>query len=189
MMALELEREMLSQPVRALQYMLNRLSLVYEELPPLLDNGMFDERTLESVLRIQKRFALPMTGIVDRRTWDLIRQEWDRAERVRIRPPRSVRAFPGDGRQAQPGEWKEYMMLPQTMFQSLERYFNGIQPVRANGLHGEGSVQNVRWLQQRAGLEPTGVLDQKTWDALSRLYEVFIIPEGVMTDEDLPTWG
>lgn len=189
MMRLELEREMLSQPVRALQYMLNRLSLVYEELPAVLDNGMFDERTLESVLRFQQRFAQPVTGVVDRRTWEALRQEWDRVERERVESPRPVRAFPGNGRRTQPGEWKEYMMLPQAMFGSLSRYFNGILPAPANGLHGEASAHNVRWLQRAAGLEPTGVLDQKTWDALSRLYEVFIIPEGVMADEGLPTWG
>ena len=36
---------------------------------------------------------------------------------------------------------------------------------------------NVRWLQERAGLPVTGVMDQATWDALARLYELFVVKD------------
>jgi ribokinase len=65
----------------------------------------------------------------------------------------------------------------------------GIRPSDQTGLHDENSVENVRWLQRRAGLNPTGIMDQPTWNALSRLYETFVIPEGVLPDEMFPTWG
>ena len=41
----ELERELLAQPVRSLQYMLRRLSLQYPFLPEIVADGVFGERT------------------------------------------------------------------------------------------------------------------------------------------------
>ena len=188
MMRLELERELLAQPVRALQYMLSRLGMIYDFLPLVTENGVFDELTLEAVMRFQKEFLPRVTGIVDRQTWEEIQRHWEKAEE-RLEGPRPVRAFPGNGRQAKPGEWKEYMALPQTMFRSLEHYFNGIVPAQTDGRHGEESTENVRWLQRAAGLPPTGVMDQPTWNVLSRLYETFVIPEGVLPEGLFPAWG
>ena len=188
MMRMELERELLARPVRALQYMLGRLALVYDFMPTVAESGVFDENTLEAVMRFQREFAPPVTGVVDRRTWQAIHNKYEQAQE-KLDPPRSVRAFPGNGRQAAPGEWKEYMALPQTMFRSLSHYFEGIEPAQTDGRHAEESVRNVRWLQQAAGLNPTGIMDQPTWNALSRLYETFVIPEGVLGEEVFPAWG
>lgn len=188
MMRMELERELLSQPVRALQHMLMRLSLVYDFLPTVAESGKFDENTLEAVMRFQRELAPPVTGVVDKKTWQQIFAQWEKAE-AKLEQPRAVRAFPGNGRRADPGEWKEYMALPQTMFRSLEHYFEGIIPAQTDGRHGEESVENVRWLQKAAGLDPTGIMDQPTWNALSRLYETFVVPEGVLPEELFPAWG
>ena len=188
MMRREMERELLSRPVRALQYMLNQLSLVYDFMPTVGTSGMFDENTLEAVMTFQREFSPPVTGVVDRRTWQAIQKKWEEAE-AKLEEPRPVRAYPGNGRQTEPGEWKEYMALPQTMFQSLAHYFNGIGPSNKDGMHDKASADNVRWLQRAAGLKPNGTLDQPTWNMLSRLYETFVIPEGVLPDEMFPSWG
>ena len=42
MMRMELEREVLAQPVKALQHMLMRLSQVYDVLPTVAESGIFD---------------------------------------------------------------------------------------------------------------------------------------------------
>ena len=56
MMRMELERELLSRPVWALQYMLGRLALVYDFMPTVAESGVFDENTLEAVMRFQREF-------------------------------------------------------------------------------------------------------------------------------------
>ena len=165
----ELERELLAQPVRSLQYMLRRLSLQYPFLPEIVADGVFGERTLEAVMLFQRELAPPVTGVVDGRTWDAIRREWMALERE-VAPPRSLRIFPGEGAQMLPGGEEEYMVLPQTMFQLLRQRLED----EANGQHGDASVQNTLWLQNLAQLEETGVMDRATWDMLSRLYELFI---------------
>ena len=123
----------------------------------------------------QREFTLPVTGVVDYQTWQMIRSKWEEAER-KLQEPRAVRAFPGNGRQAEQGEYALYMVVPQTMFRVLSNFINGIANAPEDGQHEELSIENVRWLQEKAGLPVTGVLDQPTWDALSRLYEVMVLP-------------
>ena len=169
----QLEEEMRSNPVRSLQYMLRRLSGRYNFLPPLAVDGAFGERTLEAVMRFQREFSLPVTGVVDLPTWNAIRDAWVALERESA-PPRTLRIFPGEGYQVSPGMSGSAMVLPQAMFQLLRERLEGIAQGESDGQHGEVSVQNTLWLQNLAQLEQTGVMDQPTWDMLSRLYELFI---------------
>ena len=96
----QLEEEMLSNPVRSLQYMLRRLSSKYPFLPQLAVDGVFGERTLEAVMLFQRELAPPVTGVVDQRTWNAIRDAWIDLERETA-PPRTLRIFPGEGYQVQ----------------------------------------------------------------------------------------
>lgn len=183
-----LERELLSRPVSSLQYMLRQLSRAYPFLPELVVDGVFGRRTLEAVMLFQREFHLPVTGVVDRETWNAIRDRWVALEREKGRS-RSTRLFPSEGIRVEAGDDREYMILPQTMFQVLGRQFEGITADRPNGVHGAESVGNARWLQHAAGLPDTGVMDRATWNALSRLYELFVVKD--LTDRPgfIGGWG
>lgn len=170
------ERELLARPVAGLQYMLGQLAQADPELTSLAVDGVFGERTLEAVLRFQKKAGLPMTGRADPATWEALRAQWQTLE-GRTGPARPVRLFPGEGTQVEQGGVREYLILPQTMFRVLARQFMGIADVPADGVHSQASADNVRWLQRAGGLPPTGTLDQPAWDILSRLYEVFVVRE------------
>ena len=183
-----LEREMLSSPVSGLQYMLRQLARVYPFLPELAVDGVFGQRTLEAVMLFQRELQPPVTGVVDRGTWEAIRDGWRRAE-ARSALPRPARMFPAGGTGVAQGEVREYMILPQTMFQVLGRRLEGIVEDAPDGEYGPASAANTRWLQRAAGLPETGVMDQAAWDMLCRLYEVFVVEER----EDRPPfaggWG
>lgn len=170
----ELERELLAQPVRGLQYMLRRLARRYPKLPELAVDGIFGEETLEAVMRLQRELELPVTGVVDQTTWNAIRDGWLELE-AEYAPPRALRAFPGEGSRVEPGEEQDFLGVPQAMFQMLSRYFTGIASHSVDAVHSPDSVGNVRWLQRASGRPETGVLDRQTWDMLSRLYEAFVV--------------
>ena len=138
----QMEEEMLSNPVRSLQYMLRRLAGKYDFLPQLALDGIFGERTLEAVMLFQRELAPPVTGVVDQRTWDAIRDAWIGLERESA-PPRTLRIFPGEGYQVQPGMSGASMILPQTMFQLLRQRLEGIAEGDTDGVHGDVSVQNT----------------------------------------------
>ena len=182
----ELERELLAQPVRGLQDMLRQLARRYARLPELAVDGIFGEQTLEAVMRLQRELQLPVTGVVDRITWNAIRDGWLELEAA-YAPPRALRAFPGEGSRVEPGEEQDFLGVPQTMFQVLGRYFTGIAPHAVDAVHSPASVENVRWLQRAAGRPETGVLDQQTWDMLSRLYEAFVVKR--LEESDSPFLG
>ena len=170
------ERELLSRPVAGLQYMLGKLAGDDPELIHVAVDGVFGERTLEAVLRFQKKAGLPMTGRADPDTWEALRARWRELE-GRAGPTRPVRVFPAEGTRVEAGTVREYLILPQTMFRVLARQFAGIADLPADGVHTAAWEDNVRWLQRAGGLPPTGTLDQPAWDALSRLYEVFVVRE------------
>lgn len=174
----ELERAMVSQPVRSLQYMLRQVSKRHHGLPELQPDGRFGERTLEAVMRFQRMMHLPVTGVVDQATWNAIRREWLDVERE-LADPRQLRAFPV-GAKAELGASEEYLLVVQAMFQALSRVLEDIQEEQLNGILDETSIDNIRWLQNHANLEETGVLDRRTWDALAQLYELFVVrsPQG-----------
>ena len=127
------------------------------------------------VLHFQKQMGLPITGVVDQDTWHALREEWLDVERE-LAHPRQLRAFPV-GERTDAGESKEYLFVVQAMFQALSRVLDEIQEEQIDGIHNGNSVENVRWLQRRAQLDETGVLDRETWDALAQLYEMFVVRE------------
>lgn len=183
-----LEREMLSRPVSSLQYMLGQLSKTYRFLPQLVPDGIFGQRTMEAVTRFQREAGLPATGVVDQATWDAIRNCWLK-QQARDSYSRASRVFPCEGIQVHEGESREYMIVPQTMFNVLSRHFEGITPCEMDGNHGPASAANVRWLQKAAGLPETGCMDQATWDALSRLYEIFVVRDTGRLPAFTGGWG
>lgn len=183
-----LEREMLAKPVSSLQYMLRQLSRTYQSLPQLVVDGVFGERTLEAVMRFQKEAGLPVTGTVDQATWDAIRNCWLR-QQAKDSYSRATRIFPSEGIQVHEGETKEYLIVPQTMFNILAKHFEGIIPCDADGCNGPASAENIRWLQKAAGLPETGCLDTSTWGALSHLYEIFVVQDTDCQPEFTGGWG
>lgn len=180
---LHLEEEMVAQPVRSLQHMMRRLSERYDFLPELQPNGRFDERTLEAVMLFQKYFMPNVTGVVDQDTWTAIRDEWLDVERE-LAWPRQLRAFPV-GEETGVGQSRQYLYVVQGMFQALSRVFEGLQEERIDGIHSGNSVENVIWLQERANLQPTGEMNRPAWDALSQLYEIFVVSDHGRVNEAL----
>lgn len=168
-----IERELLGQPVRGLQYMLRQISRRYPFIPQLTADGIFGERTLEAVMQFQKHMHPPVTGVVDRETFQAIRDLWRQVERE-LAIPRQLRGYPRGERTAA-GESRASLYLVQSMFQSLRGELEGIEPGPIDGVHSERSVENTRWLQARSGLPETGEMNARTWEMLTRLYELFVV--------------
>lgn len=70
--------------VLVIQYMLNELRILYDDIPPNAQNGKYDEATQQGVITFQRRNGLEETGLVDRITWNALtdahRRMTDRGE-------------------------------------------------------------------------------------------------------------
>ena len=82
------------EKVRQLQYMLDIMSDFIPQIPPLTIDGVYGPATRSAVLAAQRWFSLPETGVVDRRTWDEIYDQYSGIENATLR---SGESFPGSG--------------------------------------------------------------------------------------------
>ncbi|MBQ7345592.1 MAG: peptidoglycan-binding protein [Oscillospiraceae bacterium] len=73
------------EKVRHLQYMLSVLSYYIPQIPDVVVDGIYGQRTLESVLAAQRYFGLPLTGVVDAATWDEIYDQYSGIENISLR--------------------------------------------------------------------------------------------------------
>lgn len=58
----------------------------------------------------------------------------------------------------------------QLILQSLGEKYQNIPPVSPQGTFDESTRQAVIVIQQRAGLQPTGLIDFITWNRIAQLY-------------------
>ena len=165
---------MVGQPVHDLQHMLGQLSRSYESLPFLAVDGVFGEEALEAVMTFQREFCPPVTGTVDRKTWNLIVVMYREAVRRRARP-RQMCGFPDGDFQVGPGDTGDTTALIQVMFRSLGGVLDQVTQDTCDGVCGKQSVENTRWLQRCCQMEENGVMDRCCWDMLSRMYGMFIV--------------
>ena len=61
-------------PILIIQSILHSLSEKYGDVPPVKVTGEFDSDTQRAIQPFQKMCALPMTGCVDCKTWNLLAQ-------------------------------------------------------------------------------------------------------------------
>ncbi len=62
--------------VTLVQFMLGELTLAYDAFDPPPLTGVFDEDTEDAILRFQAIHALPLTGRINRNTWNRLSEEY-----------------------------------------------------------------------------------------------------------------
>ena len=166
------EIRLIGQPVRSLQTMLRELSFLYDFLPRLTPDGVFGERTLEAVMLFQREFFPPVTGRVDQATWDAIAALYLQA-RARLNGPIPCRGYPNCDFSVQPDQDSIHLYLVQSMFRALARLLDDLESAPVTGYNDPATQHNIRWIQRLDGQTQTGVLDQDSWNTISRLYTLF----------------
>lgn len=153
------------QAVIDLQRMLNQLSRRYPAIPRLVENGIFDETTLEAVMVFQRDFFPPVTGVVDENTWYAIVDAFQQ-DQLQHGVPLALRVLPNGDFSAEPGEMSAPTLIAEAIFRSL--------PSSIVNFNRSGHRENLMVLQQLAGLPENGILNRATWDFLARLYHAFV---------------
>ena len=160
-------------PIRELQAMLRTLAAVNWSLPYLTPDGRFGEATLEAVMTFQREAGLPVTGVVDRATWDAVSAAYRRASQL-LDPPKGTDLFPFPSECVEPGQSTPMLLPIQAMFCALSRFLAGVRDEAPCGILDHATEENLLWLQRRGGLPVTGRLDRETYELLSRAYETFV---------------
>lgn len=158
--------------VRILQYMLSVFAQFDESIPPIVQDGIFGQKTLEAVRTFQKIYSLPVTGVVDEDTWDLmyrlLRGTYEtvlfNSNGVNI----SVKPFPGYTLQI--GSTGDDVSSVQQYINSIASVNMRVDPVSVTGVYGRATRSSVMQIQELYGLLRTGNVNEATWDAITNGY-------------------
>lgn len=61
-----------SDAVRAIQIMLTALTVAYNDFEAIPNTGIYDQTTADAIRKFQMRNHLPVTGDVDKKTWNAL---------------------------------------------------------------------------------------------------------------------
>ena len=167
----------LGKPVRSLQTMLRLLSLELDEIPPVIPDGIFGRTTLQAVSAFQKKYRLPVTGIVNEATWQAISAAYGEAV-IRQGPAAPINVWLSPG-QLIDEEDPAHIWLLQAMLVVITSNYVNLPAVTVNGSYDASTRKAVAELQRAAGITntPSGSVDRLTWLYLTHLYRA------VTTDE------
>lgn len=158
------------EPVRNLQYFLRTISYYYNTVPAVIPDGIFSDQTREAVMGFQKTFQIPVTGVVDFVTWNKIIAVFNEVYEYKEACSRPM-AFPNDTDFfITLGDNPMCLYIIQAMLRFISMYFANFTELNISGMHDAKSVELVNQLQKLFNIEQNGVIDKKTFDMISALY-------------------
>ena len=162
--------------VRVAQYYLNVLATFNPQLqlPPL--DGQFGEETQAAVESFQSFYGLPVTGVIDRQTWEnMVRIYGNILEGL---PPN----FYGVKSKLYPGYFLSEGMANQDVA-DLQTYLSVIgdrmpqfPSLAVDGYFGPDTRDAVYTFQDAYGLPVNGAVGPVTWNEIAMLYDSLVAP-------------
>ncbi len=170
--------------VSVIQKQLNRIGRNYPAIPRISNtDGLFDAETEEAVRTFQQIFDLPPTGTVDKATWYKIKRYFTAITRLGELVTEGLTYE--DIATPYPGELKEGMSgTPIKLLQyylNILAYFNpALNTITSDGVFGTETLNAVKVFQEEYGLPQTGIVDRRTWNRLTEVYNetIRLLPEG-----------
>ena len=161
----------IEQPVRSLQSMLRVIALDHSDPAPVIPDGIYGETTVQAVSKLQRESGLPVTGITDEITWNLIVEQYEDAL-IRLDMAESIEVTLDPGEILMEGNSGPYIYLLQSMLIFLSDIHSSIQPPIHNGVYDQQTASAVRDLQKLALLPVTGETDRATWKNIARQFSL-----------------
>ena len=163
------EDPILNAPIESLQLILRALSFLYPEIPRIIPDGVYGDSTREAVCAFQRLFGYPVTGEVDYETFLNIVTAYDAAMLLLSAPASPVVLFPAN-LVIQQNQSHPHVYLMQAMMSALSPIYSELPATALTGQIDAATANNLKIIQNAAGLPCSGNLDLRTYDILSRLY-------------------
>lgn len=164
------------EKVAALQYMLATLAQFDNRIPPVTRDGIYGGNTAAAVESFQAIYGLPVTGIVDEQTWDLLYRVLKNSYDIVLFDSRELNIeterYPGTVLQI--GSTGDSVRTIQEYINTISTVNSNITPVSVTGVYGRATRSAVMQLQGDFGLIRTGNVNESTWDAIANEYKNII---------------
>ena len=139
-------------------------------------DGIWDSATRDALIKFQQTRGLPVTGTVDRATWDVLKAEYDKSV-AENSPPAMLALFPRypAGFVIEQGDKGYLAATVQHLLRELERlYYFPTAPAEPTGTYDENTAAIVREFQKRNSIPISGNVDRETWDAMAVQYNLLL---------------
>lgn len=158
--------------IRNIQRYLRQISYTDKDIssPPI--DGIFEDATRSSLLDFQRKYRLEASGVVDRRTFDKLYEEYLLSLR-RSAPPLPLNVFPRTPKDYELSFGDSYFAVSilQSILNELSVIYDGIELLEISGVYDAPTRDNVLYFQELNRIAPTGKVDKTTWDALIDAYD------------------
>ncbi|MCL2353710.1 MAG: peptidoglycan-binding protein, partial [Defluviitaleaceae bacterium] len=155
--------------VRLIQQTINRIVPCRRgQLWTITVDGNFGTETRDAIFTFQNIFGMPITGVVDRATWDRIMQEADvcgGGGETPPPPPPTTPTFPGTPiRMGDSGE--NVGVIQQSINRIVPCRRGQLWTLTVDGNFGAMTRDAIFTFQNIFGMPITGVVDRATWDRI-----------------------
>ncbi len=155
--------------VRNLQRYLRTISFYDDRITRVPTDGIYDSDTRKAVSEFQSTRGLRPTGIVDRKTFDMIFKEFSQIIEANDRS-NNINLFPSNPQnyEASLGEESSFVAIIQLILRELSIIYDNIPELEISGVYNEETEAAVKKFQKLSGLSPTGKVNLQTWNRLVR---------------------
>ena len=164
-----------SEDVALLQARLNRIAINYPAIPFVeLSDGVFSRDTERAVRVFQQVFGLEPMGVVDEDTWYRVTFVYNAVKKLAELGSEgesvSNDGFPG--RVLRVGDRGLDVLRMEYYLRRISEYLGSavVPPPTVNGIFDVDGRPSVVGFQRYYGLEPTGEIDEATWNAIVKVY-------------------
>lgn len=162
-----------AQAITNLQTYLRHLSYFDPDATIVPIDGVFGSDTEKAVREFQRTNGLVQTGTADRKTWELIFEQY-RASIASKLPPETVSLFPRvpENYILRPGDSWFLVEVVQYMLGELRISYDNFGEVERTGVYDDATVNAIKDFQRRNFLFQTGNLDRLTWNLLTQQFNI-----------------
>ncbi len=134
------------------------------------DDGIYGSRTAAAVREFQQEEGLPVTGVVDRATWDALYLAYLQVLTL-LSPPVPIQSYQSPETALVPGDQGDGVAFLQVMLRRLAQRFPEIPTETViTGIYSPTTAEAAAAIPRQSGLPVTGNTDRATWEAVTRLY-------------------
>lgn len=159
----------IGQPIRSLQTMLRVLAEHDDRFETVIPDGIYGPATMKAVSVFQRHHGLPVTGITDFTTWQMILSSFEPALSAQ-QEAQQIGIVLNPNQVIRKGERSPYIHLTQAMLQGLFDVYQSVSEPSHSGYLDECTSDSLSSFQQLCGLPMTGNLDKHTWKHLALQY-------------------
>lgn len=178
---------LVGEPVRSIQTFLRKIS-GSRDIPTVVPDGIYGSSTRRSVEAFQALYGLPETGEADFDTWNKIVEVFDEVS-AETEPPSKLVIFPEGAYVIETGDEDELLFVLQSAIKVISANVENVPEVDVTGMHDEKSVEAVKEIQKIAGIEENGRIDKETANAITRVYEFYVVKKHIFDENEMGRSG